>query len=111
VHNDVSFSFTNLLVGLVGLAVSYWMSRAPRSMLQLMNNRYPALELAKNQPWLTSVVRNFGRFSFFSLTLGLLLLVTPPSLANTPAFSLVSLLVATLLSVLALRKRKTAVPQ
>ena len=107
-HNQVGFSLTNFLAILLGLAVSWWMGRAPRSVLQLMNNRYPALELDRERPWLTSVVRNFGRFTFFSLTFSLLLLITPASLADTPAFSLLSLLVAISVSVLALRKRKPA---
>jgi hypothetical protein len=107
VHNEVSFSFANLLIVSVGLGASYWMGRAPRSVLQLMNNRYPALELDKDRPWLTSAVRNFGRFSFFSLALGLLALITPASLANSPAFSALSLLLALSVSVFALRNRKS----
>jgi hypothetical protein len=102
-HNEIEFSFVNLLIMSIGLLMTYWMSRAPKSVLKLMNNRYPALKLDKDRPWLTSLTRNFGRFTFFMLVNGILLTITPSSLANMTGVSLLSLSLAIGISVLALR--------
>jgi hypothetical protein len=106
VHNEIELSFPNVLILLVGLAMTYWMSRAPKSILKLMNNRYPGLELDNNRPWLTSVVRNFGRFTFFTMVNCALLMIAPASVVSRPGTSLVTLLLAVGISVFALRKPK-----
>jgi hypothetical protein len=41
VHNEIELSFGNVLILLIGLAMTYGMSRAPKSVLKLMSNRYP----------------------------------------------------------------------
>ena len=87
-HNEIEFSFTNLLIFALGLGVSYWMSRAPRSVLKLMNNRYPSLELDQDRPWRTSIVRNFGRFTFFMLINSTFLMCAPASALQYPGSSL-----------------------
>jgi len=45
VHNDgPELSFGNVLIVLIGLAVAWWMARAPRSFLKLMSKRFPGLD-------------------------------------------------------------------
>jgi hypothetical protein len=104
VHNEIEFTATNFIIVLLGLVVTYWMSRAPRSVLMLMNNRFP-LDLDK-RPWLVTATRYFGRFNFFMLISGMFLIIMPTSLANNPFSSLVTLPLAIGISVFALRKSK-----
>lgn len=85
--------------------MTYWMSRAPKSVLMLMSNRYRGLGLDTDRPWLTSLVRNFGRFTFFMLVNGMLLMITA-KVWQSPWSSLVTSLSALGISVFALRRRK-----
>jgi len=104
VHDEIEFSVANFIVLLLGLGMTYWMSRAPRSVLMLMNNRFP-LDLDK-RPSLVTGTRYFGRFTFFTLVNGMLLMIMPSSLAANPFMSLVTLILAIGISVFALRKPK-----
>ncbi len=103
-HNEIELSFGNVLILMIGLAMTWWMSRAPKSFLKLMSTRFPVLD--KDRPWLNSIVRWWGRSTFYTLVFGLLLMITPNSLANTTGFSLVTMIVAAGISVFALRKPK-----
>jgi hypothetical protein len=105
VHNEIELSFGNVLIVMLGLAMTWWMSRAPRSFLKLLSVRIPGLD--KDRPWVNWMVRWWGRSSFFFLISGMLMMITPSSLANTPGVSsLVTLLLAVGISVFALRKPK-----
>ncbi len=104
-HNEIELSFGNVLIVMLGLAMTWWMSRAPRSFLKLLSVRIPGLD--KDRPWVNWMVRWWGRSSFFFLISGMLMMITPGSLANTPGVSsLVTLLLAVGISVFALRKPK-----
>lgn len=103
-HNEIELSFGNVLIMLLGLAVGFWMARAPKSVLMLMSNRYRSIGLDGDRPFLAAVVRNFGRFMFFSLLSCMLLVFAPDSLAKWPFYSLVALILAIGISVLVLRK-------
>lgn len=105
-HNEIELNFPNVLILMLGLGMTLWMSRAPRSILLLMNNRYSALNLDKDRPWLTTAVRYFGRFTFFMLVNGMLLMILPSSLVGKPGMSLLTLILAIGISVLVLRKPK-----
>lgn len=107
-HNEIELNFTNVLILLIGLGMTYWMSRAPRSVLMLMNNRFP-LDLDK-RAWLVTATKYFGRFNFFMLVNGMFLILTPTSLANNPFSSLVTLILAIGISWFALRKPKKEEP-
>ncbi len=101
-HNEIELNIGNVLILMLGLAITWWMSRAPKSLLKLMSARFPGLD--KDRPWLTWIVRWWGRFTFFTLTFGMLVMFTPDNLAHTAGFSLVSMLLAAGISVFALRR-------
>ena len=101
-HNGIELSVGNVLILLLGVAVAWWMARAPKSLLHLMSTRLPGLDT--DHPWLTWLVRWWGRFTFFSLTFGLLILMTPASYSNMPGVSIATLVAAIGISVVALRK-------
>jgi hypothetical protein len=104
VHNEIELTVPNVLILLIGLGMTYWMARAPKSLLKLMSNRYRGIGLDTPRSWLVSLVRNFGRFVFFTLVNGLLLMLTPSGLSHAPWISLVTLVLAIGISVFALRK-------
>ena len=101
-HNEIELSFGNVLILLIGLAITWWMSRAPKSFLKLMSTRLPGLD--KERPWLTWMVRWWGRFTFFLLVFGLLIMFTPNSYAHTPGVGAATLLLAIVITVFALKK-------
>ena len=104
-HNEIELSFGNVLILLICLAMTYWMSRAPKSILKLMSNRYRGIGLDGDRPLLTAIVRNFGRFTFFMLVNGLLIMVAD-KVWPSPWSSLVTFALALGISVFALRRRK-----
>jgi len=105
VHNDgPELSFGNVLIVLIGLAVAWWMARAPRSFLKLMSKRFPGLD--KDRPWLNWIVRLWGRFTFFSLLSALMMIWTPESYDHNLGVRLFSLFFAVAFSVLALKTPK-----
>ena len=53
------------------------MGKAPKSVLKMMSNRYQGLGLDKDRPVLTACVRYFGRWVFFTLVYGMLLMFVP----------------------------------
>jgi hypothetical protein len=105
VHNDgLELSFSNVLVVLIGLAVAWWMARAPRSLLKLMSMRLPGLD--KDRPWLNWIVRWWGRFTFFSLLSAFLMIGTPESYEHNLGVRLFILFLAAAFSVFALKRPK-----
>jgi hypothetical protein len=104
VHNGIELTLGNVLILLIGLGVTYGMARAPKSLLKLMSHRYQGIGLDTPPSWLVTLVRNFGRFVFFTLVNGLLLMLTPSDLSSAPWISLVTLVLAIGISVFALRK-------
>ena len=103
-HNELEFTFVNFVILLIGLGMTYWMARAPKSLLKLMSSRYRGVGLDNPRPWLVFLVRNFGRWVFFTLLYGILLMLTPASLSTQPWAGLVTLVLALGVSFLALRK-------
>lgn len=103
-HNGIELSFGNVLIMMLGLGVGFWMARAPKSVLMLTSNRYRGIGLDGDRPVVAAIVRNFGRFMFFSLLSSMLLVFAPESLAKWPYYSLVALISAIGISVLVLRK-------
>jgi hypothetical protein len=103
VHNGIELSFENVLIVMIGLVMTWWMSRAPRSFLKLLSTRIPGLD--RDRPWVNSIVRWWGRSTFFTLVCGMLMMFTPNSLANTAGFSLVTMLLAAGISVFVLKKK------
>ena len=104
-HNDgFDLSFGNVLVVLIGLAVAWWMARAPRSFLKLMSMRFPGLD--KDRPWLNWIVRWWGRFTFFSLLSAFLMIWTPKSYEHNLGVRLFTLFFAVAFSVFALKRPK-----
>jgi hypothetical protein len=104
VHSEIELSFGNVLILMLGLAMTWWMSRAPKSFLKLMSTRLPGLD--KDRPWLNWMVRWWGRTTFFTLVFGLILMFTPESVEKTPGYSLISMPLALAISFFALRKPK-----
>jgi hypothetical protein len=104
VDNELHLTFFEFLIMIWGLVVGYWMSRAPKSLLQLLG-----LGTETGHKWLVSLVRWFGIFTFFSLVSCILSYLTPSSVEQAfPGFSLVLLGVAITISVFALKKPKKA---
>ena len=103
-HNEIELTLPNVLILLVCLALTYWMGKAPKSVLKMMSNRYQGLGLDKDRPVLTACVRYFGRWVFFTLVYGMLLMFVPGSISQWPAFSVVGLFLAFGISFLLLRK-------
>lgn len=103
-HNDIELSFSNVLIMMLGLGVGFWMARAPKSVLMLMSNRYRGVGLDGDRPVLAAIVRNFGRFMFFSVLSSMLLVFAPESVEKWPFYPLVALILAIGISVIALRK-------
>jgi len=105
VHNDgLELSFGNVLVVLIGLAIAWWMARAPRSLLKLMSMRFPGLD--KDRPLLNWIVRWWGRFTFFSLLSAFLMIWIPVSYEHNLGVRLFTLFFAVAFSVFALTRRK-----
>jgi uncharacterized membrane-anchored protein len=87
-----------------GLVVGYWMSRAPKSLLQLLG-----LGTETGHKWLVSLVRWFGILMFFALVSCMLSYLTPSSVEQAvPGFSLLVFGAAIAISVFALKKPKKA---
>lgn len=108
-HNELELTFPNALILLVGLATTYWIARAPKSVLKLMSNRYRGIGLDGDRPGLAAIVRNFGRFSFFMLVEGMLTMIAPHSVSEWRWFSLLTLVLALGISVFALRNSSKSV--
>jgi hypothetical protein len=87
-----------------GVVVGYWMSRAPKSLLQLLG-----LGTETGHRWLVRLVRWFGVMTFFMLVECMLSYLTPSSIEQAiPGFSLLVPGVAITISVYALKKPKQA---
>ena len=99
-------SLTNALILLLGLGVTFWMSRAPKSFLKLLSTRLPGLD--KDRPTLAVIVRWWGRFSFFSLLYGILLIAAPAVWDKAPGLSLIPFGSALAVSFFVLRRPETA---
>jgi hypothetical protein len=103
-QNQLHFTFGEYLIILWGFVATYWMSRAPKSLLQLLG-----FGTETDRAWLVSLVRRWGKFSFFCLMNAVLFSLIPSSM--TQAFrgsSLVVIAAATVTSVFVLRKPRKA---
>ena len=100
-HNEIELSFGNVLIILLALAMTWWAARAPKSFVKLLSARFPGLD--KDRPWVNSVVKWWGRITFFMCLSAFLLVISPASL-QTPGFSLVAEAVALGIAIVALRK-------
>jgi hypothetical protein len=104
VDNQLHLTFFEFLIMTWGVVVGYWMSRAPKSLLQLLG-----LGTETGHKWLVSLVRRFGIFIFFMLVNCMLLYLTPSSVEQAiPGYSLLVFGVAITISVFALKKPKKA---
>jgi len=77
--NQLHLTFGECLIMLWGLIVFYWMSRAPKSLLQLLG-----LGTETDHTWLVSLVRRSGQFFFFCLLNAMLLGLIPSSMTRIP---------------------------
>ena len=102
--NQLHLTFFEFLIMIWGLVVGYWMSRAPKSFLQLLG-----LGTETGHTWLLRLVRWFGILTFFSLVSSMLSYLTPSSVEQAvPGYSLLVLGVAITISIFALKKPKKA---
>jgi hypothetical protein len=102
--NQLHLTFGECLIMLWGLIVFYWMSRAPKSLLQLLG-----LGTETDHTWLVSLVRRSGKFFFFCLLNAMLLGLIPSSMTRAfPGSCLIALAAATAIFVFVLRKPHSA---
>ena len=102
--NELHLTFFEFLIMTWGVVVGFWMSRAPKSLLQLLG-----LGTETGHKWLVSLVRWFGILTFFALVSCMLDYLTPSSVEHAfPGYSLVVFGAAITISVFALKRPKKA---
>jgi hypothetical protein len=103
-QSQLHLTFGEYLIILWDLVVTLWMSRAPKSVLQLLG-----FGTETDRAWLVSLVRRWGRFSFFCLMNAVLLSLTPANVSREfPGASVIAFAAATAISVFVLRKPRKA---
>ncbi|PYX08250.1 MAG: hypothetical protein DMG88_11300 [Acidobacteria bacterium] len=103
-ENQLHLTFGECLIVICSLIVFYWMSRAPKSLLQLLG-----FGTETDRTWLVSLARRSGKFFFFCLLNVMLLSLIPSSMTRTlPGSSLIAIAAAIAISVLVLRKPRKA---